>query len=330
MSSEQPTCGWCGEKSMRCRLGQVVKWTHGIDDKVDGVLADKVKLDERVSALEAVTQADAATVAQYRKAIRDDLDLLEARVVALDKWTNGCATDMAQFDVDLREMLESLTKLHGGQIRECIGESLYQAIHERVSALEVVTQELRGKVPATMIPLGRQEFESVAGRLQELSKSWEVRLRRLEDNWAPAPAGAALTSMAEGLSRRLDALENTTVQHRNAIRDDLVRLEAYMAKFDVDLREMGARVTALENGKEDAGVVVQYRKDLEARSCAEAIAGGPGFVDFVFDGDETINNQIVKVEDHQGRSIRMGVWVRRTDGLWALRIPDPRRGTTEP
>jgi len=29
----------------------------------------------------------------------------------------------------------------------------------------------------------------------------------------------------------------------------------------------------------------------------------------------------VEVEDDRGRSIRLGDWVERDDGLWALRIP---------
>lgn len=251
MSGEQPTCGWCGERhpldfwcgqrliglqeqvdaleihsafpasantdasrqSLSGRLGQVVKWTHGMDDKVDGVLADKVKLDERISAL------------------------------------------------------------------------------------EVVTQELRGKVPATMIPVGRQEFEVEAGKLKRrldelegLSKlhdgqvaglvqtdealygALNKRLAAVENNRSPALAGAALTSMAKRLSRRLDALE---------------------------------KQQSLENLTD--------------------------FIDVVFDrAPGCASGRFVEVEDSKGRSISVGGWIRREDGFWALRIPDPRRGTTEP
>lgn len=47
------------------------------------------------------------------------------------------------------------------------------------------------------------------------------------------------------------------------------------------------------------------------------------FIDIVFDGPPGAQSgQFVEVEDDQGRSIRVGEWVERPDGYWALRIQE--------
>ena len=40
-------------------------------------------------------------------------------------------------------------------------------------------------------------------------------------------------------------------------------------------------------------------------------------IDIVFDGPP---GRFVEVEDDKGKSIELGTWVKRDDGLWALRI----------
>lgn len=46
------------------------------------------------------------------------------------------------------------------------------------------------------------------------------------------------------------------------------------------------------------------------------------FIDVVFDGPPNhVSGRFVEVEDAQGRSINVGQWMERADGLWALRIP---------
>ena len=46
------------------------------------------------------------------------------------------------------------------------------------------------------------------------------------------------------------------------------------------------------------------------------------YVDIVFDGPPgPESGRFVEVEDANGRSIRLGEWVARPDGYWALRIP---------
>ena len=46
-------------------------------------------------------------------------------------------------------------------------------------------------------------------------------------------------------------------------------------------------------------------------------------VDIVFDGPPgPESGRFVEVEDANGRGFRLGEWVERSDGLWALRIPN--------
>jgi hypothetical protein len=46
------------------------------------------------------------------------------------------------------------------------------------------------------------------------------------------------------------------------------------------------------------------------------------FVDIVFDGPPGhLSGRFVEVENESGASIRLGEWVHRVDGYWALRIP---------
>ena len=51
-------------------------------------------------------------------------------------------------------------------------------------------------------------------------------------------------------------------------------------------------------------------------------------IDIVFDGPPSHESgRFVEVEDEHRRGIRIGEWIERDDGLWALRIPDPREFT---
>jgi hypothetical protein len=44
-------------------------------------------------------------------------------------------------------------------------------------------------------------------------------------------------------------------------------------------------------------------------------------IDIVFDGPPShVAGRFVEVEDASGRSIHFGVWLRRDDGYWVLRI----------
>lgn len=45
------------------------------------------------------------------------------------------------------------------------------------------------------------------------------------------------------------------------------------------------------------------------------------FIDIVFDGPPgPVSGRFVEVEDEDGKGIRIGEWVDRGDGNWALRI----------
>jgi hypothetical protein len=60
------------------------------------------------------------------------------------------------------------------------------------------------------------------------------------------------------------------------------------------------------------------------------MTGQPSVINIVFDGPPSHEGpRFVEVEDDEGRSIRVGEWVPRDDGFWALRIecavPDAAR-----
>ena len=46
-------------------------------------------------------------------------------------------------------------------------------------------------------------------------------------------------------------------------------------------------------------------------------------IDIVFDGPPGPEaGRFVEVEDEDGKSIKVGEWIQRDDGFWALRIPN--------
>lgn len=48
-------------------------------------------------------------------------------------------------------------------------------------------------------------------------------------------------------------------------------------------------------------------------------------IDIIFDGPPSAENgRFVEVE-REGKSVAIGEWFHRPDGLWALRLPDPER-----
>ena len=48
------------------------------------------------------------------------------------------------------------------------------------------------------------------------------------------------------------------------------------------------------------------------------------YIDIVFDGPPgPVPGRFVEVENDQGASIRVGEWIDRGDGYWALRIESP-------
>ena len=55
-------------------------------------------------------------------------------------------------------------------------------------------------------------------------------------------------------------------------------------------------------------------------------------INIVFDGPPgPESGRFVEVEDDEGKSISVGEWYERPDGLWALRIQDvPQPVATEP
>lgn len=54
---------------------------------------------------------------------------------------------------------------------------------------------------------------------------------------------------------------------------------------------------------------------------------GP-YIDIVFDGPPAPESgRFIEVENEAGASIKVGEWIERPDGYWALRIPRPLRST---
>ena len=68
------------------------------------------------------------------------------------------------------------------------------------------------------------------------------------------------------------------------------------------------------------------KTDATGRSVGtSALLGGGPHIDVVFDGPPSHEaGRFVEVEDARGCSIKVGEWVEREDGLWALRVPDHR------
>jgi hypothetical protein len=57
----------------------------------------------------------------------------------------------------------------------------------------------------------------------------------------------------------------------------------------------------------------------------QVIEPGGRHIDIVFDGPPSHESgRFVEVEDEHGASIKVGYWVQRGDGYWALRLPDSR------
>lgn len=49
-----------------------------------------------------------------------------------------------------------------------------------------------------------------------------------------------------------------------------------------------------------------------------------GYIDIEFERDPSqLSKRYVEEEDYQGKSVRIGEWVDKGKGLWALRIPKP-------
>lgn len=72
----------------------------------------------------------------------------------------------------------------------------------------------------------------------------------------------------------------------------------------------------------DVGVCGHGSCDLCTRF-HEPVAA-PTFIDIVFDGPPGHESgRFVEVEDEGGKSINAGEWIKRADGFWVLRIPQP-------
>jgi hypothetical protein len=66
--------------------------------------------------------------------------------------------------------------------------------------------------------------------------------------------------------------------------------------------------------------LLQGEKEMSSITISETTA--TEYIDIVFDGPPGPDGgRFVEVENDCGRSIRVGEWIERQDGFWALRIP---------
>jgi len=118
------------------------------------------------------------------------------------------------------------------------------------------------------------------------------------------------------------------VRHVNA-RDNLLHIETEggIVNIRTGLTDVnGRQVTSVEivpdefvgeewtiDGPRNVRLVEGKHPEFEAQG---------RFVDIVFDGPpEHVSGRFVETEDERGSSIRLGQWVQRPDGYWALRVP---------
>lgn len=90
----------------------------------------------------------------------------------------------------------------------------------------------------------------------------------------------------------------------------------------------------------EAGYEHAFKYDRENRTIAVDMHGiairclepteeaGERLVDIVFDGPPShVAGRFVEVEDTQGRSVKVGEWIERENGMWALRLTIAREET---
>jgi len=66
--------------------------------------------------------------------------------------------------------------------------------------------------------------------------------------------------------------------------------------------------------------LLQVEKEMSSITISETTM--TEYIDIVFDGPPGPDGgRFVEVENDCGRSIRVGEWIERQDGFWALRIP---------
>lgn len=113
---------------------------------------------------------------------------------------------------------------------------------------------------------------------------------------------------------------------------DLLAVRAALPRGDEQV-PLADRVAQLV--REHGEMVAEMMKAADPEDIADAAAtlaepqpksatelGLLEFIDVVFDGPPNAESgRFVEVEDHRGHSMRVGEWLDRGDGMWALRIP---------
>lgn len=177
--------------------------------------------------------------------------------------------------------------------------------------------------------------QGVAGDLPE-----DIKRQVIRDGWAPPIRRLFERVGATGWKDLVAAIER---EH-----NELVELREFSRLCN---RQMTELMEALPPGDEQVAVaqrvaqlvrehgemVAEMMKEADPEDIADAAAtlaepqpvpaaelGAIDFIDLVFESasiDATCRNAFVRVEDHRGHNIKIGEWLDRGDGMWALRIP---------
>ena len=146
-----------------------------------------------------------------------------------------------------------------------------------------------------------------------INGEWQVR-GDPHGEWVRIENALSLEAEVERLVEQHSVLDGVI----NDYIDKLKAERAAVARLQARVRELEAALAAVHLC--DCNPVA--RAALAAVS-AEKRPTVSSYVDIVFDGPPgPESGRFVEVEDANGRGFRLGEWVERSDGLWALRIPN--------
>ena len=95
-----------------------------------------------------------------------------------------------------------------------------------------------------------------------------------------------------------------------------------------ELRELASRVESIMPAfVENNDVPAKAAAALRAYAAIKSAQQGWQPINIIFDGPPShISGRFIEVELDDGRSIRVGKWIERSDGLWKLRITELPKG----
>ena len=212
---------------------------------------------------------------------------------------------------------------------DAVGAELATA-RERLEAITVHSADSTGLVgmAAELTEMGAEAVGAVAEARDKLTalvrKMRAVKVPRVE----PSEAIAALTAERD----RLIAERDGAVDRAKAAESEAQRMAVATAKLRTEASKGIAPPWLRRLGKEgwihrllDQGLsfTPDDKKAIKRilRWADPATGTMEGAIDVVFDGPPSAESgRFVECEDLQGNSIKVGQWIEREDGFWALRI----------